>query len=348
MNTTTTLIYGAGLMGGAVLKHCRANGIEPGCFVDARAGAIAEVDGVRVLTLEDAERSYRLSECEAVVAIHNFAAPVGAIVARLESCNFHRVRTFWQYCRDEAWLPEIPYWLAPHFAWESHAHEIAVARDLLRDQTSRETFDEQIALRRLGAYAPLRQPNARTQYVPEDLPRWPSPLSVIDCGAFDGDTLRVLLEHGYEISDFVAFEPDEKNFAQLDGWAKNLGRGRCIQAGAYSYNGTLSFSGGTGAAAHVDPNGDTSISVMRIDEVCQDLKPGLIKMDIEGAEREALEGARETVARFRPGLAISVYHRPEDLWAIQLQIANWDLDYAFHMRSHAHNGFETVLYAMPQ
>ena len=46
-----------------------------------------------------------------------------------------------------------------------------------------------------------------------------------------------------------------------------------------------------------------------------------IKMDIEGAERQALEGARETIQRFRPKLAIALEHRPEDLKDIPALIA---------------------------
>ncbi len=345
--TAPTMIYGAGLMGRAILAKCRADGVAPRCFIDAKARAINQVDGIPVLTLEDAAQAHALADNDAVISVHSHTFPTAEIVSRLHASNFRTVRTFWQYCDDEAWLPEIPYWLAPRFPWDSHADDIAAARALLGEPVSRKIFDEQLGLRREGSYEGLRSPDPRVQYVPEDLPRWASPMSVIDCGAFDGDTLRLWMNSGYELADFLAFEPDEKNFARLERWAGELGRGRCLKAGAYSRNGALSFTGGTGAAAHLDPHGSSSIAVMRIDDVCEDLKPNLVKMDIEGAEGEALAGAAATIARWRPGLAISIYHRPEDLWAIALQIENWDLDYRFHIRSHAHNGFDTVLYALP-
>ncbi|MDR2260412.1 MAG: FkbM family methyltransferase [Azoarcus sp.] len=77
-----------------------------------------------------------------------------------------------------------------------------------------------------------------------------------------------------------------------------------------------------------------------------DFRPNLIKMDIEGAEPEALMGAKNMIARHRPHLAICLYHRLDHLWRIPLMIHEWNLGYRFHMRQHAPL-FELVLYAYP-
>jgi hypothetical protein len=70
-------------------------------------------------------------------------------------------------------------------------------------------------------------------------------------------------------------------------------------------------------------------------------------MDIEGAEPDALRGAERTIRRYRPALAISLYHAPDHLWEIPLWIAGLGLDYRMYMRGHAHNGFELVMYCLP-
>jgi hypothetical protein len=70
-------------------------------------------------------------------------------------------------------------------------------------------------------------------------------------------------------------------------------------------------------------------------------------MDIEGAELEALKGARETIEKYHPGLAISVYHKPEDIWVIP-QWINEIGGYDFYLRPHAHSTFDTVCYAIPR
>lgn len=71
-----------------------------------------------------------------------------------------------------------------------------------------------------------------------------------------------------------------------------------------------------------------------------------VKMDIEGFELEALQGARRTLERFRPRLAVSLYHRPSDFVTIPRLLA--DLGYRLHLDHHTIHAEETVLYAAPR
>jgi FkbM family methyltransferase len=70
-----------------------------------------------------------------------------------------------------------------------------------------------------------------------------------------------------------------------------------------------------------------------------------IKMDIEGSELDALQGARETIRRFRPKLAISLYHRPHDLFEIPQLIRQIEPSYRLHLDHYTIHQEETVLYA---
>jgi hypothetical protein len=71
-------------------------------------------------------------------------------------------------------------------------------------------------------------------------------------------------------------------------------------------------------------------------------------MNIEGAEIDALNGARKTIETWMPKLAISVYHRPSDLWQIPQLIHDFSKDYDFFLRQHDGGVIETVLYAIPR
>lgn len=71
-------------------------------------------------------------------------------------------------------------------------------------------------------------------------------------------------------------------------------------------------------------------------------------MDIEGAEYEALLGSVNTIKKYRPALAICLYHKPEHLFKIPLLIKSWNLNYEFFIRFHGNNLFETVLYCVPE
>jgi hypothetical protein len=70
-------------------------------------------------------------------------------------------------------------------------------------------------------------------------------------------------------------------------------------------------------------------------------------MDIEGAEIDALNGASEAIKRFRPILAICVYHKPDHLWKVPLLISTYSDDYSLFLRPHDEEGWELVLYAVP-
>lgn len=71
----------------------------------------------------------------------------------------------------------------------------------------------------------------------------------------------------------------------------------------------------------------------------------MIKLDIEGAELAALRGALRTLVRHKPALAISVYHKPEDLFEIPLFLHKLGLGYRFHLGHHRPSLLESVLYA---
>jgi hypothetical protein len=57
---------------------------------------------------------------------------------------------------------------------------------------------------------------------------------------------------------------------------------------------------------------------------------------------------RSLIARDRPGLAVCVYHKPDDIIAIPALIKSWNLSYQLHLRAHCWNTFDTVLYALPK
>lgn len=339
-----TFIYGAGNMGREVLAHCRAEGIEPVAFIDRRAATLRMVDSLPVIDIDVFEAD-RTNEARTVLlALHNPGVDVDELVRRFDVRADDDVRTLWMECRETGWLPAMPYWLEPRFDFSSSEESIRRARALLADDASRDVFDRQLALRRDGAYGQLGMPTPHDQYVPVGLPRWREPMHLVDCGAYDGDTVRLLRQHDYTIERLIALEPDPSNFERLD---RDLGRNpalRRIKAGAASFDGHLAFDAGMGTSARADAQGSATITVVPIDTLCADFRPTLIKMDIEGAEQDALDGAAMTIVRDRPDLAISVYHRVYDLWSLMLGIHARVPSYDFYLRSHARNGFETVLY----
>jgi hypothetical protein len=109
----------------------------------------------------------------------------------------------------------------------------------------------------------------------------------------------------------------------------------------------LNFSEGDGTSSKLSASGLSLVPVVALDDILHGQPINLIKLDIEGAEPEALRGARRLIEKYRPGLAVCLYHHPHHLWAIPLWIKELNLNYHLYCRTHAQNTFETVLYAIP-
>jgi len=156
----------------------------------------------------------------------------------------------------------------------------------------------------------------------------------IDCGAYNGDTVLEFIKHyGENGNQIIAFEPDEENFSLLQKrteFCKNI---TLIKKGCSDAKGELRFNGGNTSSSALNINGKVVIQVDKIDNYTdENIHIGLIKMDIEGAEMAALNGAKETLQRDKPVLAISAYHKPDDLITIPQYIKSIDANYNLYVR----------------
>lgn len=88
------------------------------------------------------------------------------------------------------------------------------------------------------------------------------------------------------------------------------------------------------------------ISTTSIDMIAGGEPVTFIKMDIEGAELEALKGAQETIKKYRPTLAISIYHRPQDIVELPEYIKTLIPEYKLYLRNYHLDHTETVLCAI--
>jgi FkbM family methyltransferase len=185
----------------------------------------------------------------------------------------------------------------------------------------------------------------------------PSPLRVkgdrrfIDCGAFDGDTIRDLLEYSGKAESLVLFEPSARNFQKLATYVReNEGdiseQLTLFPCGVWDSTERLRFDDSALSASAVSDRGDEFIQCVAIDDVLHGLSPTCIKMDIEGAEPQALRGAEKTIRQCKPDLAISVYHSLSHFWEIPELIRQWVPEYRFFLRTYGSAGFETVMYAV--
>jgi FkbM family methyltransferase len=174
---------------------------------------------------------------------------------------------------------------------------------------------------------------------------------VIDGGAYDGDTVKSFMKYA-ECKRIIALEPSPNNFSAL---LKNTQRYSpkmtYLKQGLWHKPDTIKFiqHPETPTGNHVAVYGEISIETISIDRLMIDLgipAIDLIKMDIEGSELKALEGAQECIKKFKPKLQISIYHNMEDLWSIPLFVNNLKPQYRFFIGHHSHDAHESILYAI--
>ena len=111
----------------------------------------------------------------------------------------------------------------------------------------------------------------------------------------------------------------------------------------------LSFDATSDTSSHLSTGGVETVQAVRISDLVATTKINYVKMDIEGAEFEALLGLEDVLKRDIPHLAVCVYHRPDDIWKIGLWLKNlMGESYSFHLRIYSNQTFETVLYAIPK
>ncbi len=160
---------------------------------------------------------------------------------------------------------------------------------------------------------------------------------VLDCGAHIGVFTHTALKRG--AAKVVAFEPEPVNReCLLRNFAAEIGSGRVvvIEKGVWSGDTRLELNLGvqnSGAASVVgnEGGGAVRVDVTTIDRIVSELRlprVDFIKMDIEGAEREALAGAMQTLKKHRPRLMLDSYHRPDDMAVLPSIIRRAHPDYA--------------------
>ena len=152
----------------------------------------------------------------------------------------------------------------------------------------------------------------------------------------------------------MAFETNLRSFNKLK--AKNFRDCRCFNCGVWNKSDTLIFSSQDKETdkliyTKVDRLQQkhpkiSKVSVRAIDDIPVCINMTFLKMDIEGAELNALKGAEQTIRKSHPTLAISIYHSDQDLLEIPLYILSLGLDYNYYIRHHGVAFAEVVFYAI--
>jgi FkbM family methyltransferase len=346
------ILFGAGTLGRKALRCLRSVGVEPLAFADNNQARWGErIDGVSVLSPAEAAEKFGRSALF-VVAIWSLGHSFRQTREQLSRLGCSRVVSTselrWKFAAQL--LPDFCQDL-PHKVYE-HADAVREAAALWADDYSRQEYLNHLKWRALGDMGALPPPDAEESYFLDSIYNVLPGEVFVDCGAYDGDTAKQVLQRTREIAGFFAIEADPASFRALQNWRRTLEPGiaeRIIPCNVAvgASRGQIRFNATGGEGACVAEDGDVIVDCIPIDELVGEKKPTFIKMDIEGFELEALEGARSVIQKHQPILSICVYHRQDDLWRIPLYIHSLVQDYHLFLRPHDVDGWQLVCYAVP-
>jgi FkbM family methyltransferase len=186
--------------------------------------------------------------------------------------------------------------------------------------------------------------DTKLQYFVENIKFTPEDV-ILDGGGYTGDTLERFLKLNVPYKSYYLFEPDEALLKRAK-QVSNDPKIKYVNKGLFSKPTTLKFNKTDTMGGQIGANGADIIEVTSVDDYVRE-KVSFLKLDIEGAELEALKGSRNTIMQDSPILAICIYHKPSDYIDIYELIKSLNPTYKFFIRHHEDFYAETVLYAIP-
>ena len=289
-----------------IIDHLQALGRCPeGVFASDEFARGNEFRGYRVGTLDDALTVFGSD----VVIVPAFASSLPDVMARME-------RLAREYT---VVMPDMPVCGGALFTADyaaAHRDEMEAARLLLSDDASRRTFDAVSEFRLTGDISLL-------PHVPREeadaLACLSAAPSFLDLGAYDGDTALSFAAAHPDYTSITAVEPDPSNYRKLTANTADMKNVTAVCAAVSDICGEADFTvckGRSSALAPYRKKGRVrTVPSVTIDALLGGAPVDLIKMDIEGAEAAALMGGRKTLSRHAPALAVSAYHKTEDIFS---------------------------------
>lgn len=339
------MMFGAG-MGGVntclfLDEHIGDSKYLVSCFIDnnpLKKGTF--VHGIKVLSAEEALKDYHGEK----IAIT--CGEGDEILKQIEPYGVNR---------DDVYIPDISVVHEDDISFiKNHIQQFSMFYDSLADEKSKDVMAAILNYKLthdMRLVTEIADP-WETQYFDEGLITYKDGDVFVDCGAYIGDTAVTYdKESGGRHGRIICFETDRKNIGELEKIKNKYGID--IQdVACWSKKTQLLFDeigSGSGTILQGDKAKSNTVTVEAdaIDNTLNGDRADFIKMDIEGAEYEALVGAHETIMKYHPTLMISVYHKQDDLLRLPQLIMSMNYDYKFYLRHYRSLSVqETVLYAI--
>lgn len=320
------VIYGMGNGADKIIGVCSRYGIEISDFFASDGFVRGQLfHGKTVLSFSQIKEKYGK---ENIIVLVAFASSLPDVMDAIEAVS--------KEC--ETYIPDVPVRGDNVFCEEfesEYANEIETAYSLLSDERSRQVFKGVMDFRRTGSLDILKSTCDDPRRVLNELLHFGRYRIIGDIGAYNGDTAEELLAFCPLAERIYSLEPDRRNFRKLSVFAEGKNKIIPVNAAAWNENTTLIFDDSGNRNAGLAEDGlskrRAEVQAVTLDSIFSD-GADYIKYDVEGAEKEALQGSKEIIRKYRPDLLISLYHRTEDLHSLILQVHSICPEYKLFVR----------------
>ncbi|MFA6988606.1 MAG: FkbM family methyltransferase [Candidatus Gastranaerophilaceae bacterium] len=341
LNGKPFYIFGAGEYGQFVLDICNSNGIKPLNFIDNKKSG-TEINGKKVISIDEIE------DKDALIITASYFSSYYMHKQLLfkgfeNTLNFVVLLFYFDYFQHESLL-KIKKDLLDIV---ENKNKYIESYNLFKDDESKELFSTIINYRTTLDFNTLKSTylSRKNIYFENGIINLSTDEVFVDGGAYDGSTsLDFINRTQNSYKKIYVFEPCESFMQNSIQSLKNYKNIEFVKQGIFETAQNLYFNDSLNYGSKIEQNGNVLISTATIDEVAKE-DASFIKFDIEGNEASGLKGAKQTIIKNKPKLAICLYHKPEDLWEIPLLIKEFNPLYNFHLRYYE-SICEIVVYAV--
>lgn len=329
------VLYGAGKMGRANARFCKENNIAVACFCDKNMQGKVLLD-IPVYSPEQLKNSFKNPNI--VICSVTF---YDEIIKECLALGFKKENIVLDFPQQIGNLSMEQF--------ISHVEGYKWAYDFFEEEQSKK-----IILSKINNYLfhDEMERSSSPTYFEKDKIFLSGQEVFVDAGGYIGDTIDEFLNVvGDKYKKVYSFEPDSKNREILLKKYGNNSKIEIIDKGLWNEVTTVQFVESGSVSSMVDEQGTVLVAMTSLDEFFKDYTsdqlPTYIKMDVEGAEENLILGAKNLIKNTRPKLAVSVYHKPEDLYRLTRLINELCPNYQMILRHYTNDFYDTVLYALP-
>lgn len=250
--------------------------------------------------------------------------------------------------RYELYAPDVPVYGSGVFDNEfvkTYDEDINKAYNYLADELSKNVFMDTLNFKLTGKLKYLRDTDKDEVF--NNILKLNDNETFIDLGAYNGDTIREFLKYtNNKYKEIIAFEPDIKNFTKLNNFIKDndLQNITTYNVASNINDESIIFGAKSSRGSSFSSEG-IEIKAKSVDSL--EIAVSLLKMDVEGFERQTLLGAKNTLVKYKPKLNIAAYHRNEDFFSLINLIKDINPEYKIYLRHHPYiPAWDTNIYCI--